>query len=40
VFVRPLSMGEGRKIQRISRTSKNPVRLTYIAPNADPPIPS
>jgi transposase len=27
VFVRPLSMDEGRKLQRISRSSKNPVRL-------------
>jgi transposase len=27
VFVRPLSMEEGRKIQKISRSSKDPVRL-------------
>ena len=27
VFVRPLSMEEGRKLQRISRTAKDPVRL-------------
>ncbi len=27
VFVRPLSMDEGRKLARISRTAKNPVRL-------------
>ena len=27
VFVRPLSMDEGRKIQRITRTSKDPVRM-------------
>ena len=27
VFVRPLSMDEGRKIQKISRSSKDPVRL-------------
>ena len=27
VFVRQLSMDEGRKIQRISRTAKDPVRL-------------
>lgn len=27
VFVRPLSMEEGRKLQRISRSSKDPVRL-------------
>ncbi|WP_231494076.1 IS630 family transposase [Nocardiopsis sp. CNT312] len=27
VFVRPLSMQEGRKIQRISRTAKDPVKL-------------
>src|SRR3954452_9995781 len=27
VFVRPLSMDEGRKLQRISRTAKDPVRL-------------
>ena len=27
VFVRPLSMDEGRKVQRITRTAKNPVRL-------------
>ena len=26
VFVRPLSMDEGRKLQRITRTGKNPVR--------------
>jgi transposase len=27
VFVRPLTMDEGRKLQRITRTAKNPVRL-------------
>jgi len=27
VFVRPLSMDEGRKLQRITRTAKNPVRM-------------
>lgn len=27
VFVRPVSMEEGRRLQRISRTSKDPVRL-------------
>ena len=27
VFVRPLSMEEGQKLQRITRTAKNPVRL-------------
>jgi transposase len=27
VFVRPLSMEEGRRLQRISRTAKDPVRL-------------
>jgi hypothetical protein len=27
VFVRPLSMDEGRKLQRISRTAKDPIRL-------------
>ena len=27
VFVRPLSMDEGRKLQRITRTAKDPVRL-------------
>ncbi|MHA6792255.1 helix-turn-helix domain-containing protein [Pseudonocardia bannensis] len=27
VFVRPLSMDEGRKLQRITRTSKDPVRM-------------
>ena len=27
VFVRPLSMDEGRKIQKISRSAKDPVRL-------------
>jgi transposase len=27
LFVRPLSMDEGRKLQRISRTAKDPVRL-------------
>src|SRR3954464_3959589 len=27
VFVRPLSMDEGRRIQKITRTSKDPVRL-------------
>jgi transposase len=27
VFVRPLSMDEGRKVQRITRTAKDPVRL-------------
>jgi hypothetical protein len=27
VFVRPLSMDEGGKLQRISRTAKDPVRL-------------
>jgi transposase len=27
VFVRPLSIDEGRKLQRITRTSKNPVRM-------------
>jgi transposase len=27
VFVRPLSMEEGRRLQRITRTAKNPVRL-------------
>ncbi|WP_218135539.1 helix-turn-helix domain-containing protein [Nonomuraea jiangxiensis] len=27
VFVRPLSMEEGRKLQRITRTAKDPVRL-------------
>ncbi|MFI0212334.1 helix-turn-helix domain-containing protein [Streptomyces diastaticus] len=27
VFVRPVSMEEGRKLQRISRTAKDPVRL-------------
>lgn len=27
VFVRPATMDEGRKLQRISRTSKDPVRL-------------
>jgi len=27
VFVRPLSVEEGRKLQRITRTSKDPVRL-------------
>ena len=27
VFVRPLSMDEGRKIQKITRTAKDPVRL-------------
>jgi len=27
VFVRPLSMDEGRKLERITRTAKNPVRL-------------
>ncbi|MFD7648383.1 hypothetical protein ACFV5M_12105 [Streptomyces albidoflavus] len=27
VFVRPVSMEEGRKLQRVSRTAKDPVRL-------------
>jgi hypothetical protein len=27
VFVRPLSMDEGRKLARITRSAKNPVRL-------------
>jgi hypothetical protein len=27
VFVRPVSMEEGRRLQRISRTAKDPVRL-------------
>jgi hypothetical protein len=27
VFVRPLSMDEGRKLVRITRSAKNPVRL-------------
>ncbi|MEV6868174.1 helix-turn-helix domain-containing protein [Streptosporangium subroseum] len=27
MFVRPLSMEEGRKIQRITRTAKDPVKL-------------
>jgi hypothetical protein len=27
LFVRPLSLEEGRKLQRITRTAKNPVRL-------------
>ncbi|MFI7701617.1 transposase [Nonomuraea sp. NPDC049480] len=27
VFVRPLSMEEGRKLQRITRTAKDPVKL-------------
>jgi hypothetical protein len=27
VFVRELSMDEGRKLQRITRTAKDPVRL-------------
>ena len=27
VFVRPLSMDEGRRLQRITRTAKDPVRL-------------
>ncbi|MEV4173810.1 helix-turn-helix domain-containing protein [Nonomuraea sp. NPDC049709] len=27
VFVRPLSMEEGRRIQRITRTAKDPVKL-------------
>lgn len=27
VFVRPVSMEEGRRLQRVSRTSKDPVRL-------------
>jgi hypothetical protein len=27
VFVRPLSMDEGRKLQRITRTAKDPVRM-------------
>ncbi len=27
VFVRPVSMEEGRRLQRIGRTSKDPVRL-------------
>ncbi|WP_252446048.1 helix-turn-helix domain-containing protein [Pseudonocardia humida] len=27
MFVRPLSMDEGRKLARITRTAKNPVRL-------------
>jgi hypothetical protein len=27
VFVRPLSMEDGRKLARISRTAKNPVKL-------------
>jgi len=27
VFVRALSMDEGRKLQKITRTAKNPVRL-------------
>ncbi|MFD8343782.1 helix-turn-helix domain-containing protein [[Kitasatospora] papulosa] len=27
VFVRPVSMEEGRKLHRISRTAKDPVRL-------------
>jgi hypothetical protein len=27
VFVRPLSMDEGRKLQKITRSAKNPVRL-------------
>ncbi|WP_345613098.1 hypothetical protein [Pseudonocardia adelaidensis] len=27
VFVRPLSMDEGRKLARISRTAKKPVRM-------------
>ena len=27
VFVRPLSMDESRKLQRITRTSKDPVRM-------------
>jgi hypothetical protein len=27
VFVRPLSMDEGRKLQKITRTAKNPVRM-------------
>ncbi|MFJ8749084.1 hypothetical protein ACIREO_07090 [Streptomyces sp. NPDC102441] len=27
LFVRPVSMDEGRKLQRISRTAKDPVRL-------------
>jgi ABC-type sulfate transport system substrate-binding protein len=27
VFVQPLSMDEGRKLQRITRTARNPVRL-------------
>ncbi|MEE1767000.1 helix-turn-helix domain-containing protein [Streptomyces sp. JV185] len=27
VFVRPVSMEEGRKLQRISRTAKDPVKL-------------
>jgi hypothetical protein len=27
VFVRPVSMEEGRRLQRISRTAKDPVKL-------------
>ncbi len=27
VFVRPVSMAEGQKLQRISRTAKDPVKL-------------
>jgi hypothetical protein len=27
VFVRPVTMGEGRRLQRISRTARDPVKL-------------
>jgi hypothetical protein len=27
VFVRPLSMEEGRKVQRVTRTAKDPAKL-------------
>jgi transposase len=30
VFVRPLSMDESRKLQRITRTSKDPVRIRRV----------
>lgn len=30
VFVRPVSMEEGRRLQRISRTAKDPVRLRRV----------
>jgi len=30
VFVRPLSMDEGRALQKITRTAKDPVRLRRV----------